>query len=128
MRRSIYTSDAPEPIGPYSQAVLVDEKTMYVSGQIPIDAATGLLVKGSVEEQTHQVMKNIKAILLSEGMSFSQVVKVSIFVTDMSFFTQVNQVYGSYFQDVEIFPARETIQVAALPKQVNVEISCIAVK
>jgi len=120
----INTTDAPAPIGPYQQAVLANG-TLYISGQIAIDVQTGNLLKEDIETETHQVMKNLKAILKAAGMSFSNVVKSSIFVTDIQDFGSVNEIYGQYFEG-ENFPARETVQVAALPKGVHVEISMIA--
>lgn len=119
----IYTKNAPEPIGPYSQAIKT-KRSLYVSGQIPIDPAVGELVKGNIKEQTRQVMKNISAILYAAKLSLSDVVKCTIFVKDMNDFADVNQVYGKYFQEDP--PARETVEVSRLPKDVNVEISCIA--
>ena len=116
---------APSPIGPYSQAVQFGN-TLYLSGQVAIDPATGQLNMSDLETETHQVMKNIKAILNEAGFDFSDVVKTSIFLSDMVYFPRVNQVYASYFS--ENFPARETVQVAGLPLKVNVEISVIAVK
>ncbi|RFS24072.1 RidA family protein [Chitinophaga silvatica] len=124
-KKIINTSKAPAPIGPYNQAVKVGN-TLYVSGQIPIDPATGELAKGGIEADTHQVMKNLQAVLEAADMGFQDVVKTTIFLTDMKTFPQVNEVYGTYF--TSDFPARETVQVAALPKGVNVEISVIAVK
>ncbi|HEY6504976.1 MAG TPA: RidA family protein [Chitinophagaceae bacterium] len=121
----INTADAPSPIGPYNQAILVGE-TLYISGQICIDPKTGDLKKKDIQEETHQVMRNLKAILLAAGMKFSNVVKTTIFITDMNRFSDLNEVYGKYFDGD--FPARETVQVSALPKFVNVEISMIAVK
>ncbi|UXP33091.1 RidA family protein [Reichenbachiella agarivorans] len=123
MHEVIYTKHAPEPIGPYSQAILAGN-TLYVSGQIPINPETTQLIKSSIEEETHQVMKNIAAILKEAGADFSNVVKCGIFVKDMGDFAKVNEVYGQYFLDNP--PARETVEVSALPKNVNVEISCIA--
>jgi 2-iminobutanoate/2-iminopropanoate deaminase len=125
MKEIIITNNAPAPIGPYNQAVGAGG-FIFVSGQIPIDAATGQIVSGDIKAETKKVMDNIRAILTEAGLSFSNVVKSSIFLTDMASFGSVNEVYGSYFTDQ--FPARETIQVAALPKNVNVEISVIAVK
>lgn len=125
-KQVIYTPLAPEPIGAYRQAILAGD-TLYVSGQIPLEASSGALVLESITAQTHQVMRNLKVILEAAQMSFSDVVKVHIFLTDMSFFDEVNQVYGSYFSS-EFAPARETVQVAALPKGVSVEISCVAVR
>ena len=121
----IYTSAAPEPIGPYSQAVL-SENTLYVSGQIPINPDSGELIKGSIEEETNQVMQNLSAILKKANMSFSNVVKCSIFVKDLNDFSTINEAYGKYFTADP--PARETVEVSKLPKDVHVEISCIAVK
>ena len=121
----ITTSNAPAPIGPYNQAVLTGNM-LFISGQICIDPATGNLKNKDIQEETHQVMHNLKAILQQAGMDFSHVVKASIFITDMHQFGAINEVYGKYFEGE--FPARETVQVSALPKFVNVEISMIAVK
>lgn len=121
----INTTDAPAPIGPYNQAVLVGD-TLYISGQICIDPKTGNLENKDVQEETHQVMRNLDAILQAAGLQFSHVVKTTIFITDMKRFSEINEVYGKYFEGS--FPARETVQVSALPKFVNVEISMIAVK
>ena len=123
MKKVISTQDAPLAIGAYSQAVLVDG-ILYISGQIPINPENGNLVEG-IEEETRQVMKNLKAILQEAELDFSNVVKTSIFLTDMKNFPLVNDIYSSYFSDDD-YPARETIQVAALPKGANVEISMIA--
>lgn len=120
----VYSPDAPEPIGPYSQAVLKNG-TLYVSGQIAINKSTGNLVSGSIEEETEQVMKNLKAVLAAANLTFSNVVKCSIFVKDLNNFTKINDIYGKYFEINP--PARETVEVSRLPKDVNVEISCIAV-
>ncbi|TAN15310.1 MAG: RidA family protein [Chitinophagaceae bacterium] len=125
-KQAINTKQAPAPIGPYSQAVL-SGNTLFISGQIPVNPATGQLVKGDVRDETHQVMKNLKAILSASGMGFGHVVKTTIFVTDMNNFSDVNEIYGKYFDNGN-FPARETVQVAALPKGVQVEISMISVK
>ena len=116
---------APAPIGPYNQAVLTGN-TLYTSGQIAIDPETGTLVLDSILIETRQVMENMKAVLIEAGMTFDNVVKTSIFICDMSNFTQINEVYGSYFND-ESAPARETVEVVRLPKDVNVEISMIAI-
>jgi 2-iminobutanoate/2-iminopropanoate deaminase len=121
----IKTANAPEPIGPYNQAVLAGD-TLYISGQICIDPHTGELKKRDIQDETHQAMQNLRAILVAAGMGFNHVVKTTIFITDMHQFSEINEVYGKYF-DGE-FPARETVQVSALPKFVNVEISMIAVK
>ena len=123
MKRIIFAKDAPAPIGPYSQAV-VHGNTLYVSGQIAIDQQTGQILTGTIEEETDQVMKNLKLILAEAGADFSQVIKCSIFVKDMNNFGRINEVYGKYF--TENPPARETVEVSRLPKDVNVEISCIA--
>lgn len=125
MKKIINTTNAPAPIGPYSQAVLVDN-TLYVSGQIPINPKTNELVMTDIKAETKMVMENLKAILNEAEMDFSHVVKCSIFISNMNDFAQINEVYGSYFSSN--FPARETVQVACLPKNVNVEISAIAVK
>jgi len=121
----ITTSNAPAPIGPYNQAVQAGN-TLFISGQICIDPATGNLKNKDLQEETHQVMHNLKVILEQAGMDFSNVVKTTIFITDMKRFAEMNEVYGKYFETN--FPARETVQVSALPKFVNVEISMIAVK
>jgi 2-iminobutanoate/2-iminopropanoate deaminase len=121
----ITTNSAPAPIGPYNQAILANN-TLYISGQVCIDPASGNLKNKDLQEETHQVMQNIKSILHEAAMSFSNVVKTTIFLTDMNRFSEVNEIYGKYFDGD--FPARETVQVSALPKFVNVEISMIAVK
>ena len=121
----INTPDAPAPIGPYNQAVL-SGNTIFISGQICIDPLSGQLKNKDLQEETHQVMHNLKAILSAAGMDFSNVVKTTIFITDMNRFSEMNEVYGKYF--TSDFPARETVQVSALPKFVNVEISMIAIK
>lgn len=124
MNKKIITTDkAPAPIGPYSQAVMVNNM-LYVSGQIAINPATGQLVLDNIIEETQQVMNNLKAILEAAGMDFSNVIKTTIFLKDMNQFSSVNEVYGAFFKSD--FPARETVQVAALPKFVNVEISVVA--
>ena len=122
-KKVIESAHAPKPIGPYSQAILVD-RFLYVSGQIALKE--GLLITSNIEEETHQVMKNLESILMEAGLDFSSVVKCSIFVKDLNNFQAINEVYGSYFQDAP--PARETVEVSRLPKDVNVEISCIAYK
>ena len=126
MKQIIHTSHAPAPIGPYNQAVLVNN-TLYTSGQIAINPETGDLVTQTIEAETEQVMENLKAVLAAANMNFENVVKVSIFISDMTMFSKINKVYGSYFNEATA-PARETVQVANLPKYVNVEISAIAVK
>ncbi|NAY91259.1 RidA family protein [Muricauda sp. JGD-17] len=126
MKKIINTSKAPAPIGPYNQAVMVKD-TLYISGQIPIDPSTGSLVEGDIKKETARSMENLKAILAEADMTFDHVIKTTIFLKDMHQFSQVNEVYGSYF-DVETAPARETVEVANLPAFVNVEISMIAVK
>lgn len=125
MTKKIITTDkAPAPLGPYNQAIMAGD-FLFVSGQVPINPATGELEKGDVKEQTRMVMKNLKAILEEAGLDFSSVVKCSIFISDMKDFPKINEVYGSYFGDDA--PARETIQVAGLPLGADVEISCIAI-
>ena len=124
-KKIICTSNAPAPIGPYNQAVQFGNM-LFISGQIPLDPATGNLVQDSIKAETEQVMQNLKAILHEAGMDFTNVLKSTIFLMDMQQFGTVNEVYGSYFQ--EDAPARETVQVAGLPKGVNVEISMIAGK
>lgn len=119
----IKISGAPAPIGPYSQGVKLNG-TLYLSGQIALDPKTGELKMGSIEEQTHQVMQNIKALLDEAGMGWNNVIKASIFISDMDNFGKINEVYASYFESD--FPARETIEVSRLPKDVDVEISIIA--
>ena len=126
MKKIITTTNAPAPIGPYNQAVMAGN-TLYISGQIPIDPKTGELVSGDIKKETEQSMQNLKAILTEAGMTFENVVKSSIFVKDMHQFSQINEVYGAYF-DADTAPARETVEVANLPKFVNVEISMIAIK
>lgn len=125
MKTIIHTSDAPAAIGPYSQATLVNG-TLYISGQIPVDPETGKLVEG-IDKETHQVMKNLQAILTEAGMGFDNAVKASIFLKNMDDFAVVNEIYASYFSNDQ-FPARETVQVSCLPKNVDVEISMIAFK
>lgn len=126
MKKIITTTNAPAPIGPYNQAVLTGN-TLYISGQIPINPKTGELVEGDIKAETKQSMENLKAILTEAGMTFENVVKSCIFVNDMHQFAEINEVYGSYF-DADTAPARETVEVANLPKFVNVEISMIAVQ
>jgi 2-iminobutanoate/2-iminopropanoate deaminase len=125
MKKAINISDAPKPIGPYSQGLLVNGM-LFVSGQIPLDPYTGDLIKGDVQAQTRQVMANILAIMKEVDMDFSDIVKASIFLSDMNNFGKMNEVYASYFKENP--PARECIQAACLPKSVDIEISVIAVK
>lgn len=120
----INTKSAPAPIGPYNQGIIV-HGTLYISGQICLDPSTGNLKNRDIQEETHQVMQNLKSILQEASMGFENVVKTTIFLTDMNSFSEVNEIYGKYFKGD--FPARETVQVSALPKFVNVEISMIAV-
>lgn len=127
MNKTIITTDkAPAPLGPYNQAVLVND-TLYLSGQIPLIPSTMDLVEGNLEGETKQVMQNLKAVLEAANMGFENVVKTSIFLNDMNNFAAVNEVYGSYF-DHATAPARETVEVANLPKFVRIEISMVAVK
>lgn len=125
MKQIINTTSAPAPIGPYNQAVLAGN-FLFVSGQVAINPENGELNMPNIEEETHQVMRNLKAVLLEAGLTFDNIVKSSIFLTDMGNFAEVNEIYGKYF--TSDFPARETVQVSALPKNVNVEISVIAIK
>jgi len=123
MKTIVSTVNAPAAIGPYSQANLANG-VLYISGQIPVDPATGKLVEG-IEKETHQVMKNLEAILTEAGMTFKNVVKASIFLKSMDDFAVMNDIYASYL-DAESYPARETVQVSCLPKNVDIEISMIA--
>lgn len=125
MKKIILTKNSPAPIGPYNQAVLKGN-TLYTSGQIAINPLTGELVTDNIEAETQQVMQNMKAVLEAAGMTFENVVKTTIFIMNMNDFGSINTVYGSYFNE-ETAPARETVQVACLPKNVNIEISMIAV-
>ena len=124
-KQIINTKNAPAPIGPYNQAVLTGN-LLFVSGQIALHPETNQLIQDDIKTETRQVMENLKAILTAAGMNFGNVLKSTIFITNMNDFAQINEVYGSYFSDA--YPARETVQVAALPKGVNVEISVIASK
>ncbi|MEZ4803159.1 MAG: RidA family protein [Gelidibacter sp.] len=126
MKKIINTSNAPAPIGPYNQAVLTGN-TLYISGQVAFDPKTMELVMDNIQTETKRVMENLKAILEAAGMTFENVVKTSIFISDMNNFGKINEVYATYF-DSDTAPARETVEVANLPKFVNVEISMIAVK
>ena len=124
-KKVIYSASAPEPIGPYSQAIQAGN-LLFVSGKVAIQKSTGNIITSTIQEETHQVMKNLSEILTAAGFDFSHVVKCTIFLKDMNNFPEVNEVYGSYFQKEP--PARETVEVSRLPKDVHVEISCIAVK
>jgi 2-iminobutanoate/2-iminopropanoate deaminase len=126
MKKIIFTEKAPAPIGPYNQAVLVGNM-LYTSGQIAINPATNELVLDNIETETKQVMENLKAVLEAAEMTFENVIKVSIFISDMNNFSKINTIYGAFFNEATA-PARETVQVAGLPKNVNVEISAIATK
>jgi 2-iminobutanoate/2-iminopropanoate deaminase len=123
-KKVIYSANAPEPIGPYSQAIQAGNM-LFISGQIAIQKSTGNMVTQNVEEETKQVMQNIAEILKAAGLNFTNVVKSTIFLKDMGSFPKVNEIYGQYFQQQP--PARETVEVSRLPKDVNVEISCIAI-
>jgi 2-iminobutanoate/2-iminopropanoate deaminase len=125
MKEIIFSKEAPAPIGPYSQAVKAGN-TLYVSGQIALDPETGGLINENITEETHAVMKNLEAVLRAAGYGFGDVVKCSIFIKNMDQFATINEAYGQYFKTNP--PARETVEVSRLPKNVNVEISCIAVK
>ncbi|MFH7018726.1 RidA family protein [Flavobacterium sp. FlaQc-47] len=126
MKKIIFTDKAPAPIGPYNQAVL-SGNTLYASGQIAINPASGEIITDNITDETTQVMQNIAAILEAANMTFENIVKATIFIMDMNNFAAINTIYGSYF-DEKTAPARETVQVACLPKNVNVEISIIAVQ
>jgi len=126
MKKIIFTDKAPAPIGPYSQAVLIGN-TLYTSGQIALNPATMALVLDDIATETKQVMENMKAVLAAADMTFDHVVKTTIFIMDMGDFATINAVYSTYFDEASA-PARETVQVAGLPKGVNVEISMVAVK
>jgi 2-iminobutanoate/2-iminopropanoate deaminase len=123
-KQIINTPDAPAPIGPYSQAVQIDN-TVYLSGQVAINPKTGNLETGDIQKETNQVMQNLQAVLQAAGMDFNHVVKTTIFLSDMDLFASVNEVYGKYFSSD--FPARETVAVKTLPKNVHVEMSMVAV-
>ena len=126
MKKIITTNNAPAPIGPYNQAILVND-TLYLSGQIGLDPRLMKMVEGDIKKETEQVMENLKNVLEAADMTFNNVIKSSIFLSDMEDFGQVNEVYGSYFIN-ETAPARETVAVNTLPKNVRVEISMIAIK
>ena len=125
MKKAINTNKAPFPVGPYNQAVLVD-KTLYISGQVALNPENNELIQGSIEDETIQIMKNIKSILNEAGLDFKNVVRSKIYLTDMNNFSKVNQVYGSYFEK-NYEPARTTLEVSGLPLGVDVEIDMIAV-
>ena len=125
MKKIIQTNDAPSPIGPYNQAVQVGNM-LYTSGQVALNPATGMLEMESIESETEQVMQNLKAVLTAANTNFENVVKTTIFITDMANFSRINAVYGKYF-DESTAPARETVQVAGLPRGVNIEISMMAI-
>ena len=124
MKKIIQTDRAPAPVGPYNQAIL-HNGTLYVSGQVAIKPATDELVKGSIEDETHRVMQNLQAILEEAGLTFEDVIKCSVFVSDINNYSRINAVYAEYFNE-DTAPARELVEVANLPKLVNVEISVIA--
>jgi 2-iminobutanoate/2-iminopropanoate deaminase len=126
MKKIIYTENAPAPIGPYNQAVLVGN-TLYTSGQIALNPQTMELVLDDIGTETKQVMENLKAVLAAAEMTFENVIKTSIFIMNMEDFSRINAIYGAYFNEASA-PARETVQVACLPKNVNIEISMIAIK
>lgn len=125
MKTIINSKNAPAPVGPYNQAILAGN-TLYVSGQIAIEPTSGVIITESIEAETKQVLENLTAVLKEAGMGFENIVKCSVFVTDMELFARINAVYSQYFEGLTA-PARELVQVAALPKYVNIEISCIAV-
>ncbi len=124
-KESIISAEAPAPIGPYSQAIAVGE-WLFVSGQIGLSATTGEMAKGSITQETEAVMQNLGAVLAAAGSSFDKVVKCTIFIRDMNDFRAINEIYGRYFDQAP--PARETVEVSKLPKEANVEISCIAMR
>ena len=126
MKKIINTTNAPAPVGPYNQAILIDD-TLYVSGQIALDPVSMKMIEGSIEEEAKKVMQNIKAILEEVDFSFENIIKTTIFITDMNNFSRVNTIYGGYF-DNKTAPARETVEVSALPKNAKIEISAIAKK
>ena len=125
MKKIIQTNDAPSPIGPYNQAVQVGNM-LYTSGQVALNPATGMLEMESIESETEQVIQNLKAVLTAANTNFENVVKTTIFITDMANFSRINAVYGKYFDEATA-PARETVQVAGLPRGVNIEISMMAI-
>ncbi|MFI5252692.1 MAG: RidA family protein [Bacteroidota bacterium] len=123
-KKIIYTPQAPKPIGPYSQGIVASGAMLYTAGQIPIDPTSNQLVEGDIKAQTRQVMKNIEAILKQAGSSFSAVIKTTVFIKDMNEFPAMNEIYGEYFKENP--PARSTVEVARLPKDVRIEIEIIA--
>lgn len=125
MKKAISIPNAPAPVGPYSQAIL-SGNMLFVSGQVPLNPTTGQLVNDSIEASTHQVMQNIYSLLSAAGFEWDNVVKCSIFLKNLNDFSTVNGIYASYFKDIP--PARETVEVARLPLDVSIEISCIAIK
>lgn len=126
MKEIIYTNQAPEPVGPYSQAIMAND-TLYISGQIAINPESGELINDTIENETHQVLKNMQAILEKMGMTMENVIKCSVFVSDMDNYGDINAVYAEYFRE-STAPARELVEVARLPKDVNIEISAIATR
>tara|TARA_X000000368_G_scaffold180288_1_gene142333 strand:- start:1736 stop:2113 length:378 start_codon:yes stop_codon:yes gene_type:complete len=124
MKEIVYTKNAPDPVGPYSQAILTNN-TLFISGQVALDPNTGNMINSSIEEETIQVMNNLKAILNKVGFDFSNVIKSTIYLSDMDNFSKVNEVYGSFFNK-EYVPSRVTVEVSRLPKDANVEIDMIA--
>ena len=125
MIEKIYTQKAPQPIGPYSQAIKSAGKLIFISGQIPIDPETGKLIEGGIKEQTERVIENIKSILESQSLSLKNIVKCEVFLKDISLFKEFNEVYSQYFKEIK--PARTTVAVAGLPADALIEISAIAV-
>lgn len=124
MKKIINSTKAPAPVGPYNQSVQAGD-ILYLSGQIAIDQSTGDLVQDTIEAETHQVMRNIGYVLAEAGLSYDNIIKCSVFVSDMGMYSRINEVYATYF-DEDTAPARELVEVANLPKYVNVEISCMA--
>ncbi len=123
--KKILTDKAPAPIGPYSQAILVDDRFLFTAGQIPIDPSTGQLVEGDIKAQTRQVLRNVEQILLTAGATMKSVVKTTVFLKDMSEFAAMNEVYAEFFSSAA--PARSTVEVARLPRDVRVEIEAVAI-
>ena len=124
MKEIVYTKNAPDPVGPYSQAILTNN-TLFISGQVALDPNNGDMINSSIEEETLQVMNNLKAILNEVGFDFSNVIKSTIYLSDMNTFSKVNEVYGSFFNK-DYVPSRVTVEVSRLPKDANVEIDMIA--